>query len=345
MTLDQSIGDLAGAAGVYRNLCSMLWLHGDRDGAQAAARHALELSRETGDLSMQAWTLQALATIASDDAASDEVLGEYREVVALDERIGLHFAWPLTNVADVQRLRGELEAARATCARAEVQAAPLTDRQFAVFSGFTCALIEFDRGNEGGARAGFEEVIRRVGEGGDMSYRYNSLMMLAQLDMDDGRWIIARERLREASRGFAAAEERTGEANAEAMLALCEQALGHAAERNQAFQSARALRQSITSRQEVYAVDIAMARLSEAALSDPTAAAEKLLTLAKDAERRHFIGWALETKLAAWELLRARDAAAADALRAEIEKSAREYGFGRILQLLRRRESRGAGLL
>ena len=338
MALDQSIGDLAGVAGVYRNLCSMLWLQGDRDGAQAAARHALELGRETGDLSMQSWTLQALATIASDDAATEEVLSEYREVVTLDERMGHQIAWPLTNVADLQRIRGELDAARATCARAQVQAAPLTDPQFAVFSGFTCALIESDRGNAAAARAGFEEVIRRVGKGGDTSYRNNSLMMLAQLDMDDGRWSAARERLQQASRGFAAAEERTGEADAEAMLALCEQALGNTAGRNQALQRARALRQSITSRQEVYVVDIALARMSDPAQSDTTAAADKLLALASDAEHRHFIGWALEAKLAAWELLRVRDAATAGALRAEIEKTAREHGFGRILKLLRRRD-------
>ncbi len=88
MELDRSIGDLAGIAAVYRDLCNMLWLAGDRDGAQAAARDSLELARETGDLALQAWTLQALATIASDEAASDEVLGEYREVVALNVRAG-----------------------------------------------------------------------------------------------------------------------------------------------------------------------------------------------------------------------------------------------------------------
>jgi DNA-binding winged helix-turn-helix (wHTH) protein/tetratricopeptide (TPR) repeat protein len=338
MSLDQSIGDLAGTAGVYRNLSSMLWLQGDRDGAQTAAHHALELGRETGDLGMQSWSLQALATIVSDDEASEEVLSEYREVVALNERAGHQTAWPLTDVADVMRMRGELDAARATCARAQAQAAPLTDPQFAVFSGFTCALIESDRGNADAARAGFAEVIRRVGGGGDMSYRNNSLMMLAQLDMDDGRWSAARERLQQASRGFAAAEERTGEADAEAMLALCEQALGNPAGRNQALKRARLLRQSITSRQEVYVVDIALARLGDPAQSDTSVAANTLLALAGDAERRHFIGWALEAKLTAWELMRVRDAGAADALRAGIENTAREHGFGRIMKLLRRHD-------
>ncbi|MGB6604997.1 MAG: winged helix-turn-helix domain-containing protein [Steroidobacteraceae bacterium] len=335
MELDRSIGDLEGIAVVYRDLSGMLWVAGDRDGAQAAARNSLELARETGDLALQSWTVQALATIASDEAASDEVLGEYREVVALNARAGHQTAWPLANIADVQRMRGELEAARATCARALAEAAPLTDPQFVVFAGFTCALIESDRGNAAGARAGFEEVIRRVGNVGDTSYRDNALMMLAQLDMDEGRCSAAREHLKQASRGFAAAEERTGEADADAMLALCAQMLGDTAARDQALERARTLRRSMTSRQEVYMVDIAMARIGGAAHTDPKST-ERLLALAADAENRHWLGWSLEAKLAAWELLRARHADDAPALRRDIENTARRHGFGRILKLLAR---------
>lgn len=341
MDLDRTIGDLAGIAAVYRNLCSMLWLAGDRDGAQAAARNSLELAREIGDLDLQGWNVQALATIAADEAASDEVLSEYREVVALAARGGHHTAWPLANIADVQRMRGELDAARETCARAMKEAAPLTDSQFAVFAGFTCALIESDRGNAQGARAGFEEVIRRVGSGGDNSYRYNSLMMLAQLDMDEGRWSAARERLVQASRGFAAAEERTGEADSEAMLALCAEALGDATARDQALGRARTLRQSITSRQEVYVVDIALARLGGASRAD-TKSADRLLALAADAEQRHWLSWALEAKLAAWQLLRSGHAKGAAQLRQDIEDSARRHGFGRILRLLEQPDSAAA---
>ncbi len=338
MALDRSIGDLAGVAAVYRHLCSMLWVAGDRDGAQAAARNALQLARETGDLALQSWTVQALATIASDEAATDEVLGEYREVVALNARSGHQTAWPLTNIADVQRMRGELDAARATCARALAEAAQLTDPQFVVFAGFTCALIEYDRGNAAGARAGFEEVIRRVGNGGDASYRYNSLMMLGQLDMDEGRCSAAREPLEQASRGFAAAEERTGEADADAMLALCAQILGDTAARDQALERARTLRQSMTSRQEVYMVDIAMARIGDAAHADPKST-DRLLALAADAEQRHWLGWSLEAKLAAWELLRAERGNGASGLRRDIENTARRHGFGRILNLLARADS------
>ncbi len=130
----------------------------------------------------------------------------------------------------------------------------------------------------------------------------------------------AREHLQEASRGFAAAEERTGEADAEAMLALCAQTLGDTAARDRALERARTLRQSMTSRQEVYVVDIAMARIGDAAHADPKSA-ERLLALAADAEHRHWLGWSLEAKLAAWELLRA----AAGRQRAGITPRHREH--------------------
>ena len=77
-------------------------------------------------------------------------------MVALNEHGGRQTAWPLANVADVQRQRGELEAARATCAQSQAQAAPLSDPQFAVFTGFICGLIEMDIGDESAARTVLE---------------------------------------------------------------------------------------------------------------------------------------------------------------------------------------------
>ena len=163
-------------------------------------------------------------------------------------------------------------------------------------------------------------------------------MMLGQLDMDEGRCSAAREPLEQASRGFAAAEERTGEADADAMLALCAQTLGDTAARDQALERARTLRQSMTSRQEVYMVDIAMARIGDAAHADPKST-DRLLALAADAEHRHWLGWSLEAKLAAWELLRAERGNGASGLRRDIEITARRHGFGRILNLLARADS------
>jgi hypothetical protein len=169
-----------------------------------------------------------------------------------------------------------------------------------------------------------------AGMGNDM-YVNNARMMLAQLDMDERRWAAGREKLREASRGFAAAELRTGEADAQALLALCAQALGDRADRDAAVDRARTLRQAMTSMQEVYVVDIALAQIG--ARTDAVSV-QKLLGLAADAERRQFVPWALEARLAAWRLLQTQEAGAPDALRGEIEKTARRHGFGRILKLL-----------
>ena len=72
----------------------------------------------------------------------------------------------------------------------------------------------------------------------------------------------------EASRGFAAAELRTGEADAQALLALCAEAQGDNAERDSALDRARTLRQAMTSRQEVYVVDIALAQVAAATPTD-----------------------------------------------------------------------------
>ncbi len=101
----------------------------------------------------------------------------------------------------------------------------LSDPQFTVFSGFTCALVALDRGETGTARSALQTVVRQAAGMGDATNLNNAHMTLAQLDMDEQHWAAAREKLREASRGFAAAELRTGEADAQALLALCAQAL------------------------------------------------------------------------------------------------------------------------
>jgi DNA-binding winged helix-turn-helix (wHTH) protein/Tfp pilus assembly protein PilF/TolB-like protein len=333
LALDQSVGDAGGVARIYRDLCEMLWMSGDRDGAQTAARHSMELARETGDLHLQAWTLRALATIAADEAVSDEVMQDYREVTALTERSGDRggHVWSLATYADAERMRGELDQAHSTCEQSNAEAKALSDPQFAVYSGFTCALVAVDRGETVAATTALQTAMRQAASMGNEAYVNNARMMLAQLDMDEGHWAAGRDKLREASRGFAVAELRTGEADAQAMLALCAQAIGDGTERDAAVDRARTLRQAMTSQQEVYVVDIALAQIG---VRTDGVIAERLLALAADAERRRFVSWALEARLAAWRLAQTQGKGAPEALRSEIEKTARQHGFGRILKLL-----------
>jgi len=336
ITLAQSIGDLGGVAQVYRDICERLWEEGDRDGAQAAATRALQISRETGDLRLQIWTLRANATIANDEAASDEVLNQYLEVTALTERDndpGGH-VWSLATNADVLRMRGELDAAQQTCARAQTEAAALSDPQFTIYSDFTCALVATDRGDTAAARAMLERVQRLSQSAGNSNYSANAQLQLGQLEFDAFRWTAARDLLRSAAQVFAVQETQTGEADADALLALCAAALGDAVDRDRASARARALRTAITSRQEVYFVDIALAQLA-AGSAERSAAIKRLRELALDAQGRHFLNWSLEAKLAEWQMLRSQgDAAAAGKLRTELEMEARKHGYRRIIALL-----------
>jgi len=336
MALAQRIGDSGGVALVYRDLSELLWLSGDRDGAQVAGRQALAISRETGDLKLQAWTLRALATIAADEAATDEVMANYREVTELTERShdpGGH-VWSLATNADLLRQRGELRAAEANCERAQVEADALSDPQFAVYSGFVCAELAVDRGATKPARGLLDKVERLAQQSGSTVYAANAELLLGQLDFEEGQWSSALEHLRRAAQGYAAGEAFTGEANAEALLAVCAQAAGDSAQRDRAAARAKTLRAAITSQQEIYFVDIALAQLADGAARQSDAVA-RLKDLAADAERRHWRNWSLEAKVAEWRMLRRQgQAAAADALKADVQAEARQYGFDRVVTLL-----------
>ena len=336
MALAQSIGDIGGVADVYKDICSMLWFAGDRDGAQAAARRALQISRDTGDLRLQAWTLRAVATIESDEADSDEVISEYREVTALTEKshdAGGH-VWSLASNADLLRIRGQLAEAQTDCARAQSEAAALSDPQFTVYSSFTCALLSIDQGDNDNARATLERVVRITQTNRDTTTEANAQMVLGQLDFEGARFAQAEVRLERASQSFAIDEAQTGEADAQALLALCAQALGDSATRDRASTRAALLRASITSRQEIFMVDIALARLTSGSQQRAEAEA-KLQELADDAERRHWLSWSLEARLAQWQLLMLDgNSIAAARLRSTLEGVARKHGFKRVIALL-----------
>ncbi|MEO7325915.1 MAG: tetratricopeptide repeat protein [Dokdonella sp.] len=335
MSIYQSIGDLDGVAATYTDLSRMLWTAGDRDGAQTAVQNVLKISRESGDLSLQVWSLQALATAASDESASDEVLQDFRQVIDLDEQAsdkgGL--VWSLTAYADVLRMRGDLSAAAAACRRAEGYVAQLSDPQFAIVAAFNCAAVAMDSGDIEKARAGFNEASRISRESRDPTYEANSELSLGQLDLDDRQWDRARTRLRGAAAMFAKAEASTGEADAQALLALCEEATGNASARDAAAARASDLRSRITARQEVFMVDIALARLhGDSAQRD--VALNALRDLAADAEKRHWITWSLESRLVLWQLLEEKHDSSAQTLLHALKAEARAHGFARILHLI-----------
>jgi tetratricopeptide (TPR) repeat protein len=337
IALAETIGDAGQIGAVYRNISALLWYQGDREGTRASAQRALDIARLTGDLQLQAWTLRALATIEADEGATEDVLSKYREVTALTERShdsGGH-VWSLATYADILRTRGELDEAEASCVSAEAEADVLSDPQFNVYTDAICAGVAIDRGEADTARLLLEKLALLSRNSGNTAYEGNSEFLAGQIEFDAGRYAEAQGHLKRARDDYAEAGVQTGEANAEAYLALCAQALKQPAERDRAAARARGLRVTITTRQEIYLVDIALARLDAANQRDTVI--DRLRKLAADAERRHWIAWSLESKLAEWQILSGQgqgQAPEASAIRSDLEQSARAHGFKRILTLL-----------
>lgn len=335
MAIFQRIEDLGGMASTYTSLSRMLWAAGDSDGAVTAARKVLELGQKTGDVNMQVWGLQALATAASDEAASNDVVVDYRKAIELAKQSGGDNGsiWAQGALADVLRQRGELVEADALCRQALPIAARLTDPQFAITIGFICAEVALDRGDVSAASTGLLDVRTKALSYGDAIYTANADITLAQIDMGYRRWSDATDRLTHASDKFRQAEAWTGMADAQAFLALCAQARGDSAARDSAEAHARELRRGINSRQEVFSVDLALAEL-RAAHGEVQQALADLDALAADAERRHWVGWTLECRLAAVRVAEAAHDAGAASRRQRLEEQAGRLGFGWVLARL-----------
>ncbi len=332
MTIYQQIGDQGGVAAIYSNLARMLWSAGDRDGAETAAQRSLEIRRTTGDLRGQAWNLTALAVMHSDEAASDAVMEEFRQAIAIDEQSGdrAHQVFALTSYSDVLRLRGELDAAMKACAKAETEARELADASPTMTAVFECALIALDRGEIEVARAAFKRAQKMAVELNDPMTAANVELSFAQIDMGHGDPTAARQHLLQAIDGFSKGEMATGEAIAQSLLALCDRALGDINARDRAAARAKELRSRITARAEVFEVDIATAQLlGETGQHDVAAAA--LHELITEADKRQWLAWSLESRLALSQLLARGQDPSASAVRSALESAAKAHGFGWIL--------------
>jgi DNA-binding winged helix-turn-helix (wHTH) protein len=329
MMIYQGIGDLGGEAAIYDNLSRMLWAAGDRDGTETALRQALRIGRQTNDPARQAWSLTGLATVLSDEAASDHVAEMYREAIALDRKsnAGSHLVFSLSAYADLLRVRGQLPEARDACRQAQSVATALADASQKMSADFECTQIALDRGEVDAATKSFMEIEKSATETKDAFFAANAQMVLGQIEMGKLHWVSARNLLRLSVHGWADQKEVPGEATSEALLALCDAALGEAAERDQAATHARTLREQVTARQEIFYLDAALAEL-QAYAGEYDAGLAALRLLADDAAKRKWAGLAFEARLAQARVLeRGGHHAAAKTARDALEADAGNAGF------------------
>jgi len=334
----QAIGDHAGEAKAYSDLGIMLWSGGDRDAAEAAVRKALALRRETADLSGQAWALAALATILADESATDEVEQDLRDAIALDEQSGsrAHRAFTLGLYADQRRLRGHLDEAADLCRRATDGYREIDNGDGVASTRFECALVALDRGDLAAVRADIDAASAAAGKFKDAMLAFNADLARGQVALGNGDLQAAGAPLERSIAIAADAQLVAGEAIAQSLYALYAQQRGDIATRDRAKARAAELRSRDNQKQEVFFVDIALAQL-DATGTAPAEGIARLRALAADADRRNWLSWSLEARLAEVQSLAGSgDARAADALRASLEADARAHGFGWIVARLAR---------
>jgi DNA-binding winged helix-turn-helix (wHTH) protein/tetratricopeptide (TPR) repeat protein/TolB-like protein len=334
LTQSQAIGDRNGMAAAYADLGTALWAAGDRDGAETAARDVLRLRRETGDIAGEAWALAGLAVVQSDENAGEDTIDEFRQAAALDASIGAHShrGFSLFSLADILRLRGELAQAQLVCGEALSEYAQIKDAAGAIDAQFECAQISLDRGDIPAAG----KALRRIRDAGGHTQRPMLLgnvdVAQGQIAMGEGDWGKAAVLIKTGKQEYARADLKTGEAVAASLLALCYSALGKAVERDAAMRQASELRSAMTERQEVMQVDVTLTELrGETGQGDE--AISELESIATDARRRHWPGWALEAELSELHVLqKTAQKSRAAVLRAHIVDEARQEGFGWVLQ-------------
>lgn len=330
------IGDEHGRSLIYYNLMLMLWHIGDRDGAMAAARQSQTIRHEIGDLAGEGKVLVWAAGFALDESANEETLEQFRRAINTNELAGVkaQHIYALIGYSGALRLRGALAAALSSCSQARSEAKALGDRSLRMVADDQCAQIEYDRGEQGEAVAGFARALTVAHEIGDGKAERTIENELARIDIGRDDYSRARDRLIRITDKPSPGEFVTGEATSQGLLALCQAALGQSELRDQALSRARELRSRITARGEAVAVDITLAQV-QGLSGNRSEAVAALRVLAADAEARQWVAHSLEAQFAALQLLEREPAVPGAAeLRTQVTAAARKYGFVSLLTRL-----------
>ncbi len=328
----QRIGNQRGMANVYGADATILWRQGVREGAITAAENMLSISAKISDASQQAYAAGILAFFRLDDSASDAVVGDFHRALDLADRAHdpRRKINTMRNYAEALRLRGDLRQAGEICSQAQTAADVLADPYYVQVVGLRCASIDRDRGEIERAKAEFAKAHTLAEKRGDDDSFAETELSFGQIEMGGGDCRSARLRFQSAAEKYSKAKNPVNEALALALLALC------SSDRKEIAEQARTLRSAATTRRDVFETDIALARLS--AIPGSTQAARlKLRGLAEEAEKRRWLAYALEARLAEIQLLDKSRAGEAVALQKQLSSDAKSNGFGWVLARLESR--------
>jgi|GEM_PF-298103 len=330
LTIYQRIGYNKGVALVYQNLGFILWNQGDFDAAETAVRHAQQVSREIGNSKELASSLFAFAELKSREGAGDSVVADFREALDLTERLGLPSSQinVLQKFAEVLRLRGELDEAKKLCEIASSKAAQLNSADSTLAAEYRCAVIELDRGELADSKAAFARaraLAEKLGYGTTIA---DIDISRARVEIARHGWSAAQALLQSAAQTLGADASPDSAAVVQSLLALCYTGGKQTSDRDQARLKARALRDHMTEHRKIFDVDLALGLV---AADEAHQGATEFEALAQDAEKRSWLGNALEARFAAWQVLKRKADPSAAALQKRVEATARQHGFNWLL--------------
>ncbi|HEX6834558.1 MAG TPA: hypothetical protein VF132_13555, partial [Rudaea sp.] len=334
LAIYQRIGNQSGVATVYRNIYGLLLNHGDRDGAQRAMDNALAILRETGDHKGEIAVMTQLAYLQLYESL-DEAVRTLARMVELSRTTGDRAQQIdiVTRYSDALRKRGELGQAQAQCESARAGSDGSANPFGLIQVDYVCAMVALDTGRAAEGTALLERMVDSARTLKEPAYAELGDVTLATLEMQRRKWESAATRLESAAAVYAASEDVSDEARVQALLALCRHAQGRGPERDAAVLRARTLRARVTNDGDLFSINAALYEIDARTGADNQAVG-KLLALADDAERRHALAEALETRLAAFQLLQRAHDPQAERVRRQIETVARAQGFASILARL-----------
>ena len=337
MKIYQDIGDEHGLNAIYSSMSLLLWAKGDVDAAEAAARRVLEFYIETGNIERQAWALTTLANYRLAASADDEAIDNFSKALSLNQRAGNRSQLAFTQISLSRGLaaRGELERAARACEDAEVEARAIDALGSEVGAIRQCAEVAWLRGNTELALAGLKRAVAIAKANG---FEYDlalSERLRAKIDLIRGRFEEASATLAGVVKTLVDADQKGDEAIAQAMYAVSLRGLNRAEDSARAAERAKQLRSTISIRLDAMTVDILLAELSGGS-GHPKEAADQLVALADEAEKRYWSALALQARVAAVDFFNvAQENALAQALRAQVDATAKRSGFGWVVQRTR----------
>ncbi len=323
-----ALGDNSGLARCLNNMGLAAHREGRDADAETAFAEALRLATEIGDTTAQAWVLQNWGFMLIDQgdlARAHELATKKLELGGARGDSPASQAAAHAHIAEVARLRGDLETARTHARAADDMLRGVDERLFAAFTADQLGEIARADDDLATARKHLKQAIRWASAAKHPMITAECRMSLARTELDAGNLVEAEESARAALADLRGAKDTRLEACAVALVATAVLARGKVADAATALADVSA--PNDWSRACELDIETARASVGAAQPDGRTKAIASLQDVAARASKHGFVQRNLEIRLAAASL------GGEDVNR--LSREAADIGFKNVVRRLR----------